>query len=92
MELKMFQTLNERKANSLRRAAILKVMAEENLTIAIIIPYLQNRYNTNEEIRMDLLEVLQKQKLYDDIKPKLRREKLYISVGNELADVKKSSL
>ena len=45
MELHLFNTLNESNNISLRRAAILKVMVDENSPTALIVPYLKIRYN-----------------------------------------------
>ena len=92
MELQLFNTLNDTKNTSLRRAAILKVMQEENTSTALIIPYLKIRYNIDTDISLKILEEVQKNNLYSEIKLKTRHEKLYRSKSNELVDLVKSSL
>ena len=91
MELQLFKTLFNSKETSLRRAAILKVMQDENSATALIEPYLAIRYNIQGEANINSLELAQKNHLYSEIKNKTRHEKLYISKSNELVDIEKSS-
>ena len=92
MELQLFNTLDGSKNTSLRRAAILKVMQDENSPTALIIPYLKLRYNIADELTLKTLELAQKNHLYSEIKNKTRHEKLYRSKSNELVYLTKSSL
>ena len=50
MELHLFNTLNDSKNISLRRAAILKVMVNENSPTVLIVPYLKIKYNIIKDI------------------------------------------
>lgn len=93
IQLALFKTLDDTKHTSLRRAAILKTMQEENNSLAIILEYLAIKYNTKkEEINNKSLEDLQKKSLYSDIKQKSRHEKLYRARENELVDIENSSI
>ena len=92
MELQLFNTLNNTKNTSRRRAAILKVVQEENTSTALIILYLKIRYNIDTDISLNILEEVQKNNLYSEIKLKTRDEKLYRSKSNELVDLEKPSL
>ena len=92
MELQLFNTLNESKNISLRRAAILKVMIDENSPTALIVPYLKIRYNIIGDITLEILEIAQKEYLYSEIKNKTRHEKLYRAKSNEMVDMVQSSL
>ncbi len=91
MELQLFQTLYEARNTSLRRAAILKVMQDENMFTAIVSRYLLSRYGLQGEMSMEILEAAQKKTLYSEIKNKTRHEKLYRAASNELVDLKKSA-
>ena len=88
----LYKTLSETKHTSLRRAAILKVMQEENSSTAIIIPYLAARYKLQGDIDLMILESAQREFLYSEIKNKTRHEKRYRSKSNELVDLERSSL
>ena len=92
MEFQLFETLNSAKDTSLRRAAILKVMQDENSSTAIIVPYLKIKYNIQGEVSLKILEDAQKSFLYSEIKNKTRHEKLYRAKSNEMVDLEKSSL
>lgn len=92
MELQLFNTLYESRNTSLRRAAILKMAKEENSPIALIKPYLATRYNIQDEITMEALEIAQRNSLYSEIKNKTRHEKLYRAFNNELVDIERSSI
>ena len=92
MELQLFNLLNDSKSTSLRRAAILKVMQDENASTALIVPYLKIRYNMEQEVTMKALEEAQKSFLYSEIKNKTRHEKLYRAKSNEMVDFETSAL
>lgn len=67
-------------------------MKEENLSTALIVPYLATRYNIQGEVMKETLEVAQKSYLYNEIKSKTRHEKLYRAASNKLVDLESSSL
>ena len=92
MEFQLFETLDSAKNTSLRRAAILKVMQDENSSTAIIVQYLKIKYNIQGEVTLKILEEAQKNLLYSEIKNKTRHEKLYRAKSNEMVDLEKSSL
>lgn len=56
MDLQLFNTLNDTKNISLRRAAILKVKQYENTLTAIIIPYFKIRCIIDTDTSLKILE------------------------------------
>ena len=63
MSLQLFNTLNESKNTSLRWAAILNVMIEENKSTALISEYLKIKYNIEDELTISSRKKL-KSKIY----------------------------
>ena len=92
MEFQLFSMLDKTKNTSLRRAAILAIMKEENSTTSLIIEYLKARYHVEGEMSLEVLETVQKKSLYSEIKMKTRHEKLYRAASNEIVDIKGSSI
>ena len=86
IELQLFNALNEARNTSPRRAAILKVMQDENMSTALIAPYLAARYNIEGEVTLETLEAAQKGFLYSEIKNKTRHEKLYSDASSLAAE------
>jgi hypothetical protein len=92
IELQLYLALENSRHVSLRRAAILKVMQREKLSVALIVPYLQNRYKIETEITMDMLIEAQKKSLYNEINKKSNHKKLYGFLENKIASAKDSAL
>ncbi|KAL6122029.1 hypothetical protein NUSPORA_00983 [Nucleospora cyclopteri] len=72
---------------SIRRATILSVEKKKSSHLALIIPYLSNKYNIGHlEIELPILLDAQKKYLYNKIKDKTLHSKLYKCAENPLVD------
>lgn len=91
MQLELLNNLEMSKEISLRRAAILQTLKEENANLAIYDLYLKEKYGMKEAIDPKNLIITQKASLYSEIEKKTRHQKLYNVRNNELVDVKGSS-
>ena len=91
MQLSLFRSLNASKNSSLRRAAILKTLKEENAPLALIELYLKEKYGFRDQFDDKSLVAAQIESLYSEIEKKTRHQKLYDARKNELVDIDASS-
>ena len=92
MQLELLKSLEASKEVSLRRAAILKTLQDENASLAIIDIFLKEKYSIQGAIDKVVLLKAQKDLLYSNIENKPIHKKLYDIRKNEQVDVTGSSI
>ena len=91
MLLQLYETLDNYKNTSTRRAAILKVEENNKTHLALIKPYLEAKYKT-VNLNLETLQKVQTQRLIEDIAIKPTHGKLFRAKRNEMVDIKDSSI
>ncbi|KAL6120599.1 hypothetical protein NUSPORA_02645 [Nucleospora cyclopteri] len=87
MLLQLRMQLEKNRHTSIIRAAILSVGKKIWTHLALIVPYLSNKYNINQQdLEITKLINAQKTNLYNNIKQKILHSKLYKCAENELVD------
>lgn len=91
MLLNMYNSLNESRNSSLRRAAILKVEEDTQSHLSQIESYLKIKYGFEGIVSPKMLVVAQQDMLYNEIKKRTNHGKLYKARDHELVSIRDSS-